>query len=147
MFRALPTDEGFIHFDFATCSAQFDESARLHCRSDAVKHEPSRFLSDSKRAPNLATRNAIATVDDHPERSHPLIHPERGILKDRPDFDGELLIASTAEPQTSRLDEVVAVRGAAWADDLAIGPPELHGVVEGALRIGEVNDGFLQGAW
>ena len=108
-----------------------------------MKHEPCRFLSDTERPRYLATGNAIAGVDDHPEGCHPLIHTKRRILKDRSNFDGELLVATTAEPETARLNEVIAVGSATRADDFSIGPAELYGVLEGALRIGEINDGLL----
>jgi hypothetical protein len=140
---SFAADEGLIYFDFATGAAQLNERACLHGASDAVEHEPRRLLSDSKRTSNLATGNTIASVNDHPESRHPLIQAERRILKDRSNLDGELLVAPTAEPEPPRLDEVVFVRVAPRADDLPIGPAEFHCVIEGAVRIGEVNNGFL----
>ena len=92
---------------------------------------------------NLHTTNAVLAVDQHPESGHPFIHSERRIFEDRVDLERELLIAATAEPQLAGLNEVVRFGTATGADDLAIRPAEFHGVVESALRIGEVNYGLL----
>jgi hypothetical protein len=140
---SLAADEGFVHFDLGAGATHLDECAALHCASNPVKHEPCRLLSDSERPPYLATGHAIPSVDNHPEGRHPLVHAKRRILEDRADFDRELFVTSTAEPEPPRLDEVIAVGVTARADHFAIGPAEFYGVIKGALRIGEVNDGLL----
>jgi hypothetical protein len=91
--------------------------------------------------------DAVLAISQHPESGHPLIHPERRIFEDRSNLNGELLVASTAEPNAPSLDEVVLIGIAARASDLSIGPAKANRVIKGSLRIGEVNDGFLQGAW
>ena len=106
----LAADEGFVHFDFASGPAKFHECTSLQRQSNPMKHEPCRLLSNTERPRNLATANAIRAIDDHPKGCHPLVDSERGILKDRSDFDGELLIAPRQSQRLPRLDEVIAVR-------------------------------------
>src|SRR5207249_1567127 len=79
-----------------------------------------------------------------PNGGHPLIESKRGVLKDAADFDGELLLAGFAEPQTARLDERVFVAAAARTFNVAIRPAQIHGIDKGAFWVREVNDRFLQ---
>lgn len=108
-----------------------------------LKHKPCRLLGNTKGAVNLHARDAVFAVDQHPECGHPFIHAEGRILEDRIDFESELLVAPTAEPDFASLNKVVLIRGTARANDLAIGPAQFDGVIESAVRIGEVNNSFL----
>ena len=137
-------DEGFIYFNLRIPTAEFlAKEVILQSQPKALKHEPCRLLSDAESAMDFHAADAILAVAQHPISHHPFIESERGILKDRADLDSELLFASTAEPDTPRLDEIVPVGVATRTGDLAIRPAEFRSVVEGALRIGEVNDGLL----
>lgn len=135
------TDEGLIYFNFAVELRAVE--IILQREPKALEHEPRGFLSDTKCAVYFHAADAVLAVAEHPESRHPLVHAERGILEYRPNFNGELLVTSTAEPQAASLDEIVAVGTTAWTGHFAIRPAQLNGVIEAALRIGEVNDGFL----
>lgn len=142
---SLAADEGFIHFHFTSRSAHLGRVERiLHCQPQALQHEPCRLLCNAKRAVNLHARHSVLTIAKHPERSHPLVESERGILENRPDLQRELLITATAEPQFPRLNEVVAVRLATRTRHLAVGKAQLLRVLKTAVWIAEVNDGLLQ---
>ncbi len=92
---------------------------------------------------NLHAGNSVLAVAEHPESGHPLVESECGVLEDSSDLERELLIASTAEPQFPRLDEVVLRVAATRANNVAIRPAKILRVIERAVRIGEVNDGLL----
>lgn len=139
----LATYEGFIHLDFGAGAAKFYERLFLKRKPKALKHKPCRLLCDTKRAVNLHTGDSVLAINQHPKGNHPLIQAERRILKDRVDLQSELLIAATAEPEFPRTNKVVLLGAATRADDLAIRPAQLAGVLESAIRIGEVNDRFL----
>ncbi len=145
-------DECFIGFKFGVRSAHFFDSAErsgTQRHAEPLKHEPCRLLGHADSAVNLHAADPVLAVDQHPKRCHPLVHAKGRIFKDRVDLERELLIASTAQPKSPRSpfgfasNVIVRVRTATWANDLAIRPTQLDGVLEGAVRIGEVNDGFL----
>jgi hypothetical protein len=101
-------------------------------------------LCDSQSTVNLHTGNAVLTVDEEPEASHPLIEAERRILKNRSQFQTELLLALVTKPHAASLDERVLRLAATRANNVAIRPAQLLCVFEAAVRIGEVNDRFLK---
>ena len=141
--------ECFVGLKFGIRPAQLrrgTERPIMKCGAETLKHEPCRFLRYAKSAMNLHARNAVLAIDQHPESSHPFVESKRRILKDRIDLERELPIAATAEPQLARLDEVVRLGAAPGAMNLAVRPTKANSVVEGALRIAEVNDGFLESA-
>lgn len=119
----------------------------VHRGAEPLKHEPCRLLRDAQRAVNLHTGNTILAIDHHPETRHPSIKSKRRVLKDRTDLQRELLVATTAEPDAASLDEVVFIETATRANHFAIRPAKADSVVEGPVRIGEVNDGLLESAW
>jgi|SRR5271156_4563480 len=135
-----------IHFNWtAIIAAHLQEAARLHGLPDAVKHEPCRLLGDANVFGQFIAADAILAGCQHPDGGHPLVHPDRGILKDRPDFHRELLLAAVAEPYPAGLQERVRVRSAAGTIDPAIGPAKLHSIAKSAFRVGEVNYCLLKG--
>src|SRR5207244_13299643 len=90
----------------------------LQSQPKALKHEPCRLLSDAESAMDFHAADAILAVAQHPISHHPFVESERGILKDRADLDGELLFASTAEPDAPRLGEIDPVVVDMGAGDL-----------------------------
>ena len=74
--------------------------------------------------------NPVLAVADQPDRNHPLVEAQRGILKDRPDFERELLLADIAEPQLAGLDERVLGLSAAGASDVTAGPAPANRILE-----------------
>jgi hypothetical protein len=119
------------------------KSSVVQSRTKPLKHEPRGLLGDSESAVDLHARHTVLAINQHPESGHPLVETERRILENRPDFQRELLIAATAEPQTAGFDEVVFLGTAPWADDFTVRPTKLGCILERPLRVGEVNDGFL----
>jgi hypothetical protein len=90
----------------------------LQSQANPLQHEPCGLLSDSQSAMHFRATDAVLAISQHPESGHPLIHPERGILEDRSNLYGELLVASTAEPDAACLNEIVLVGIAARASNL-----------------------------
>lgn len=86
--------ECFVGFNFAGKL----ETTRSHGKADSVQENPSRLLSDAKRAVNLIRTNTVLAVGDHPDGRQPLVKTERAIFHDRAELDGELLFASLALP-------------------------------------------------
>lgn len=139
------TNESFVYFDFAPRSTHFEERAVLHCKPDAVKHEPCGFLSDAKSAANLVGTDAVLAVGNHPNSDKPLVERERGILKDGSDFDTELLarMLVLALPQAPSRNEAHIFAGASGAHN-ASGPAALNHERKAIVRVCEVLDGLLE---
>src|SRR5215471_3640467 len=53
-------DVGLVRFDFA---AQFVERTILHCKTDAMQHEPRRLLSDAEIACDFIATDAVLAID------------------------------------------------------------------------------------
>jgi hypothetical protein len=83
--------------------------------------------------------NAVLAVANHPDRRHPLVQTDGGILENCADFDGELLLAAIAEPELPRLHKRVGLRAATGARNLVIGPAKELRVVKRAVMVGEVS--------
>ena len=87
-------DVGFVHFEFAV-------EHRLvhlnHRRADSVAEIPCRLIaSESKRALNLARRNTFLRFADQQRSHEPLGSGKMGIVEDRADCGGELVVAILA---------------------------------------------------
>lgn len=138
-------DESFVYFHFATVAAHFDNRAVLHCKPDAVKHEPRGFLSDTKSAANFVGTDAVLAVGNHPNCDKPLVERNRRILKDSPHFAGELFagVLRLAFPHAPSRDEANVFTSASWALD-AIWPAALNHEVEAVVSVSEVQDGVLE---
>ena len=138
------TNESFVHFYLLAGAANLYGVLRVHRKANAVQHVPSRLLRDAERACNLVGTNPVLAVSNHPHGNHPLVHAERGILKDSPHFDGELLLATLAVPDAPRRDKRMLLPLAARACDLAIRPTQHNRVVECLLRVAEECHRLLQ---
>lgn len=138
------TDKGFVHFDFLATPADLHEVFVMQGEANAVHHKPSRLLRDAQRPTDLIGTNTVLRVHNQPNGNHPLVHAQRGILKDSPDLDRELLLASLAKPDAARRDERVLDRIAAWARHVAIRPAQGNRIVKGLLRVREISNCFLQ---
>ncbi len=137
-------DECFVHFYFFPAPAESHKFLAVHCKANAVHHEPSGLLRDAQSACDFIGTDSVLAIHDEPHRNHPLVHAERGILKDGSDFDGELFLTSLAEPKSTRRDEGVLRRIAARASHFARRPAQRHRIVESLLRVREKADCFLQ---
>ena len=140
----LAADERFINFDFP---AHLLKRTALHGKAEPVHHEPCRLLSDAEVAGDFATTDSILAVNQQPETSHPLVHPEWTVLKNSSDFHCELFLAALAEPDAASRDKRMLVRAATWASDLPIGPPQRYGKHETAPRIGKMGYRLLEPRW
>lgn len=139
------TDEGLINFDFAR---QLSSILALHCKSDAMEHEPRSLLSYAYGAMNLPRTNPVLTVCDHPHSSQPLVETKRRIFKDRPALDGELptVVAFVTLPAVVLWLKDYVLGSTTRADD-AFTPTASYDVLAAVGRIGEVDNRFLKGGW
>jgi hypothetical protein len=139
------TNESFVYLDWSTIPAKFDERTVLHRQSDAVKHEPSRFLSDAKSATHFVGTHTVLAVGDHPNCDKPLVEWERGILEDGSHFRAELFprMFVLAFPQAAGGDKAYLFARTCGADN-ALGPAPLNHEVEAVVSISEVQDGLLE---
>jgi hypothetical protein len=135
---------GFIYFDVPL---KFSLLFLVQSQAKSLQHEPCCFLSDFESAMNFQTAHAIFAIDQHPKSGHPLIQRDWRVLHDSSNLEGELLFAVIAKPDAASLDERVFRTIAARTRYFAIWPAQLYGVLKHALRIGEVNNRFLQCLW
>src|SRR5271166_2159433 len=132
-----------VHFDW-TVAAHLQETSRLHCFADAVKHEPRRLLSNADSLSQFVTADTFLARRQHPHSGHPFVHADRRILENGSDLHRELLLAAVAEPYPAGLQERVEFRAAAGAVDAAIRPAKLNGIAKCAIWVREVNDCLLE---
>ena len=141
----FPTDESLVHFYF---TAQLAKRFVLQGKTDAVHHEPSRFLSDAKCATYFVGTDSVFAVGEHPSSSEPLIEADRRILKDSPDLDGELALRMMGRALPSAAVPVVthALRSAGRTRN-TLRPAPLREVFNAVIWIREVDDCFLKALW
>src|SRR6185312_4619419 len=110
-----------------------------------MKHEPSRFLSDTESAGNLIGRNTIAAIGDHPECAEPFIQCNGGIFHHSSDLHRELpfRVLRCAFPQATSSNEANFLAATGRANN-AIRPTALCDVTQAVVRIGEVLDCCLE---
>lgn len=136
----LAADVGFIDFDrSAITSAHLRKRTALHRFANAMEHEPCGLLSHSNSAMKFIARDAVLATANHPDSGHPLIEADRRILKNRPNLDGELLLAAVAEPEFPRFHKRVGIRAATRACNLVVRPAEKLRILKSAFRVSEVN--------
>jgi hypothetical protein len=113
----------------------------VHREPDAVKHEPSGFLSDPYGAVNLPRANAVLAISDHPNGGEPFVQSERRVLKDSSDLNAELTfrMASLALPDAPLSDEANLVGATSRAHN-TIRPTSINQVVQAVVGIGEINN-------
>ncbi len=144
---SLATNEGLVYFDFATTAvaAKFlPEEVILQSQAEPLQHEPCGLLRNSQSAVNFHATHTVLAINQHPESCHPFVESQRGVLENGSQLERELLLAGVAEPDAASLDKRVLFGAAMWTGHFPIRPAERLGIVEGALRIAEVNDCFLQ---
>lgn len=144
----LTADEGLVRFHFtAAVSAQLHHGTILEGQPDTVHHEPCRLLSDAQRAGDLARTDAVLGAGDDPDGGQPLFQPEWGVLKDGSHLGGELPLGvgtlALPFPLVCQPSDIIASAGRAGNP---VRPAMRHHVGNAVVRIGEVDDGFLQSA-
>src|ERR1700688_1552260 len=139
------TNESFVYFNFAIRPAEFNETLALHRQTDAMQHEPCRFLSDAKSAANFVGTNAVLAIGNHPNSDKPLVERQRGIFKDSPDLCRELPFGmdTLALPLALILEEHDILTSAGRADHDAIRPTYFDHEREAVVGVCEANDDLL----
>ena len=145
----LATDESLVnlYLTVRTTAELGTVEIILHSEPKALQHKPCRLLRDADSLVNLHTADTVLAVDQHPKCRHPFVKSKRRILKHCSQFHGELLLADVAEPDASGLNERVFGFAATRANYIAIRPAERLRKLKSAVRIGEVNNRFLECFW
>jgi hypothetical protein len=114
-----------------------------------MEHEPCGFLSDFNGAVNFPRTDSVLVVDNHPSSGQPLVESERGILENSSDLDGKLtvMVHALALPLalSGKKADILTSTGRASHD--AIRPSAAHEIGKAVVKIGEIDDCFLQGVW
>ncbi len=133
-------DESFVNLD---TSRQLVKRSVLHGLADSVKQEPSRLLSDAKRAVKFKRTDTVLRVGDQPDSRQPLVEADRRIFHDRANLDAELLLTGFALPDTARrqVRHFAALAGRAFN---AIRPSKLREKVSAVLSVRKIDYGLLQ---
>src|SRR5258708_9562230 len=136
----------FIRFKFRVRPTEFcgSERSAMQSLTNPLEHEPCRALSHPDSLTEFIATDPVLASDQHPDGDHPLIKTDGGILEHGFNLDGKLLLAVIAEPDAARLDKRMLLGTATWAEHDSIRPTQLDSVVEGPLRIGEVDHRFLE---
>jgi hypothetical protein len=144
-----PANESFVHFNLAIGTTKFQERTRLHGKTNAMEHEPSRLLSDAKSTSDLIRTDSVLAVGDHPNGEQPLVERKRRIFKDSSDLGRELTFGmdALALPLALILEEHDILAATGGADHNAIGPANLDHEVEAIVGIGVVQHGLLESLW
>jgi hypothetical protein len=106
-----------------------------------VKHEPCRALANAEVFAKLITGHTVFAVGNHPNGGHPFVEAQRGVLKNAPNLDRELLLAVVAKPDFAGLDERVLRSIAAWTKHFGTGPAKLYSGIKRIVFIGVEGDG------
>jgi hypothetical protein len=114
--------------------------------SDAVKHEPSGFLSDTQRPGNFAGTDTILGIGDEPHTGEPLLQTQRGVFEDSSNLRGKLPLGmgALALPLFLSGEEGYVLAATGWANDNTIGPSLHSHEFKAVIDIGEVNDCLLK---
>ena len=112
----------------------------LHREPDAVKHEPSCFLSNAERPRQFARANAVLCVHDQPSSRQPLVQAQRRIFKDRSDLHAELLFASATIPDAAGKHQIADLSRTATGARNTLGPTHLSQKIVTSFRVGKVAD-------
>jgi len=142
----LPTDEGFVYFDFP---AQFVEGPILHRKANPVQHKPCGLLRDSQTPVDLIAADTVFAVDDKPRGWEPLLQWQRGILKDGPGFQREagLEVIPVALPYAGLRQPRYTLGTAMRAFHHAVRPAQLDHELAAMLEIGEVQNRVPEGCF
>jgi hypothetical protein len=93
---AFAADVGFVHFDNAG-QFIFSSGVVAHCVTDAMAHEPSRFVSDFEHPVKLMRGHGFFARTDDEHCHKPFADWNVGAFKHRADSDRELFAAHSAE--------------------------------------------------
>ena len=90
----------------------------------------------------------VFIVDDHPHCGHPLIESKRRVFKDRSNLRAELAlwVAALALPLLLLLKEAHVIAATSRTYN-TVRPRSRNKVLKTILRIGKIEDCFLQSVW
>ena len=128
----LATNKGSIHLDNAGHGLGV---IFLHGETNALEHEPRSLLCDMQIPVDFIAANAVLAVREHPHRTHPLIKSDGAVFHHGADFDGELLLASLAEPIAARRYERMFFRATPRTRHKTLMPTEIHGISKAAISV------------
>jgi hypothetical protein len=145
MLRALPPDESFVRFYFATIAAQFHKRTLLQSQTDSVIHEPCGLLRDLQSAVNFPRADTVAAIDDHPHCREPLVQAQRTILKNGSGFKCELRsrMLCAAMPAVILFEEQNILASTFGAGD-TVWPAASYHIFPAIYRIAEVKNCLLK---
>ena len=141
-----PADEGFINFNF---SAKLSAALLILQRQpNAVHHEPCGFLSDAKTFANFITTDSVLVIRNHPHCGEPLVKADGAILEDGPNLCGEFApwVMRAAFPSAPRSIEADLDGATGWTG-YTVRPALGNHLTQAVVRVGIVDDCFLQGLW
>ena len=144
---SLAADESLVSLNLPAVATNLDQRSALQGQTYAMEHEPCGGLSHAKRTGKLARANAILSRGNQPHGRQPLIESKRAVLKNGPDFDGELLpgVLMLALPQATGGNELYFLAPAGRANH-AVWPTLGSEELEAGIRVGEEDDCFLKSA-
>src|SRR5579872_380095 len=90
------SDIGFVALDNLTLATERAGAVIAHGLANAVRHEPSRAISDLERAMELMRAKALLGTGVEAEAQEPLVQRDMTALEHRADADGEFLAAVPA---------------------------------------------------
>src|SRR5271154_3919776 len=113
-----------------------------------MKHEPSRFLSNTDSAGNFVGTDAVLAIRNHPNGDEPLVEGNWRVLENGADLGTELLagMIGLALPHATSRNEADFFAPASRAND-TFRPAPRHHEFEAVIGVREVDNGFLQGLW
>jgi hypothetical protein len=142
------TNESFVYFDFAIRPTELEKRTILHCQADAVKHEPSRLLSDAEGTAYFIGTDTVLAISDKPDSDKPLAQWQRGIFEDSSYFDGELFASvlgfAFPHPASGNESHIIAATSGTFN---AIRPAPRNHEFVAVVWVGKVNDGLLESLW
>lgn len=141
----LATHERFISLHDSAAHFARHDRARFHRETDAMQHEPPRFLRDANLPHDLVAAHAVLAVRHHPKGHEPFVESDRGILKNGADFYGELALGvfGFALPSFARADETNIGRAARGARN-ALRPAQIDHEAPSVVVLREVADRLMQ---
>ena len=138
----FPADESFVDLDLA--AERPIERFGLRGFAKPARHKPRGLLSDPHVAGELRAGDPLFVAGDQPDCNEPLFERQLGILKDRPDLDGEPLPALAALVRFV-VPEVVDFRSAAVWAERPISPADRSEMPDTGLLVRESGGQFLKG--
>ena len=140
----LAADESLVKLHL---SADLHNATTLQREPDALKHEPSGFLSHTERACQFTRTDSVLGAGKQPNGRPPFSERDRGVLENGSDLHGELFPgrAVLALPQLAGADEIDSGGIATRATHYAVRPAKPHHESKSVIFVTEVLNRAVQG--